>query len=131
VRRLLEDIQKSISVTVQMTERGAERVSTSVEQVRGFGDNMRQMSSIMKDSSLAVRQISAAVHQQAQGISQIFQAVNDLNSTMDETLKQLGDLSNLTRDVGEVSTEVNALINRHGWEHVAAVPASPAPSEAK
>jgi methyl-accepting chemotaxis protein len=127
VRHLLEDIQKSIGSTVEMTERGSSRVANSVEQVRLFGDNMRQLSSIMRDSSLSVRQISAAVHQQAQGITQIFMAVNDLNTTMDETMSRLKQTRSATLDVRGVATQVSELVAHHGWQQLAPPVAAPPP----
>lgn len=116
VRRLLEDIQHSIGATVEMTERGAQRVASSVVQVQGFGDNMHKLSSLMKESSQAVRQISAAVHQQAQGISQIFTAVDDLNTSMSETLGRLKQTREATLDVRGVATQVSQLMSSHGWQ---------------
>jgi methyl-accepting chemotaxis protein len=117
VRNLLEDISQSIRSTVVMTEKGAERVSTSVEQVRTFGANMRQLSSIMQDSSLAVRQISAAVNQQSKGVVQIFDAIKDLNDSMNDTMERVKETGTATVDVRGIATQVNQLVTRYGWKH--------------
>ena len=46
-----------------------------LQQVRVSGENLKQLSNIVKDNSSAVRQIAAAVSQQNAGITQIFSAV--------------------------------------------------------
>lgn len=118
VRQMLKDISEAIQSTVKMTERGMERVGTSVEQVRLFGDNMRQMSSILQDNSAQVRQISAAVNQQNQGVVQIFQALNDLNTIMEETMQRMQGAQGVTMEVRQVSNRVSQLITRYGWDNL-------------
>jgi methyl-accepting chemotaxis protein len=90
VRELLDDIGNSVSVAVRITERGSQRMEAGLEQVRTYGKNLRELSSIIQDNAAAVRQIAAAVGQQNVGINQITTAVSDLSKMMDETVSRIG-----------------------------------------
>ena len=88
-REILEDIGGAVREAVAITEKGAQRMEAGLIQVQMSGDNLRELSGMVKESSSAVRQIAAAVSQQNAGISQIFTAVTDLSHLMDETVKGL------------------------------------------
>ena len=60
----------------------------SLSQLKASGENLRQLSSIVKDNFAAVRQIAAAVNQQNAGVAQIFTALTDLNALTSETVKR-------------------------------------------
>jgi len=90
VRELLDDIGNSVNVAVRITERGSQRMEAGLEQVRTYGKNLRELSSIIQDNAAAVRQIAAAVGQQNVGINQITTAVSDLSKMMDETVSRIG-----------------------------------------
>jgi methyl-accepting chemotaxis protein len=90
VRELLDDIGNSVTMAVRITERGSQRMEAGLEQVRTYGKNLRELSSINQDNAAAVRQIAAAVGQQNVGINQITTAVSDLSKMMDETVSRIG-----------------------------------------
>ena len=89
VREILNDIGSAIHSTVAVAERGSQKIDGGLLQVRSSGENLRELSGIVKDNSAAVRQIAAAVSQQNAGITQIFGAVTDQTRMMDETMRRL------------------------------------------
>jgi methyl-accepting chemotaxis protein len=116
VRDLLTHLTNAIRETVELTEKGARTVSTSVEQVKATGESLRGLTSLVHDSVNSVRQISATVGQQDTGVQQIFEAIQDLSALMVETLTQLGEMDEVSRSVTEVATDVHGLITQHGWQ---------------
>ena len=78
---------------MSITERGSQKIEGGLLQVKQSGENLRELSNIVKDNSSAVRQIAAAVSQQNAGIGQIFSAVSDLSAMMDETVQRLEAIS--------------------------------------
>jgi methyl-accepting chemotaxis protein len=116
VREILQDISAAIRATVQITEKGAEKIETSLEDINAFSENIRQLSGIVRDNAAAVRQISGAVTQQNTGISQIFQAVNDLSRMMDETMNRLKATGSATETLGSVAQNVSNFVNGYNWE---------------
>ncbi|HEX9603154.1 MAG TPA: methyl-accepting chemotaxis protein [Myxococcales bacterium] len=109
VREILEDISGSIRGAVAITEKGTQKIEGGLQQVRVSGENLKQLSNIVKDNSAAVRQIAAAVSQQNAGITQIFSAVTDQTKMMDETMRRLetttaaaGVLKDLSQRVSDV-----------------------------
>ena len=61
---ILMDISEAIRTTADMTEQGSEKVEASCSRCSRFGDNIQQLSGIVRDNASSVRQISAAVTQQ-------------------------------------------------------------------
>ncbi|WP_375772620.1 methyl-accepting chemotaxis protein [Archangium gephyra] len=109
VRSILQDISSAIRSTVSMSEKGAEKVESSLVQVREFGNNIRDLSGIVRENAASVRQITAAVTQQNTGITQIFQAVNDLSRLMDQTMVQLRTSDEALELVRNVTDKVAAM----------------------
>ena len=108
-REILEDIGGAIRGAVAITEKGAQKIEGGLLQVKATGENLRELSNIVRDNSSAVRQIAAAVSQQNAGITQIFSAVTDQTRMMDETMRRLetttqaaGTLRDLSDRVSEV-----------------------------
>jgi methyl-accepting chemotaxis protein len=110
VRELLDDIANSISATVRITEKGAERMETGMEQVRTSGKNLRELSGIVQDNAAAVRQIAAAVNQQNVGINQITLAVNDLSKMMDETVARIGATGEASTTLQIISEQLSSAV---------------------
>ena len=109
VREILEDIGGAIRAAVAITEKGSQKIEGGLVQVKATGENLRELSGIVRENSSAVRQIAAAVSQQNAGITQIFSAVTDQTRMMDETMQRLetttqaaGVLKGLSDRVSEV-----------------------------
>lgn len=123
VREILQDIGTAISTTVSITEKGSDKVEASLVQIREFGNNIRQLSGIVRENAASVRQITAAVTQQNAGIGQIFQAVNDLSKIMDQTMSQLRASDKALALVRNVVEKVGGFVGTYAWEHDADRPA--------
>jgi methyl-accepting chemotaxis protein len=119
VGEILDQIVRAIAATVTITERGANKVGQSVEQVRNFGDNIRQMAGIVRDNATAVRQISAAVAQQNAGIHQISQAVTELSRMMEETTSRVRTTEDAAKVVQEIAGQVASFGGSFGAERPA------------
>jgi methyl-accepting chemotaxis protein len=89
VREILVDISSAIADTVTITQHGMARMEEGLAQVRASGDNLRELSTIVRDNAASARQIAHAVSQQNSGIEQIFTAVNDLNQLMTDTVQRI------------------------------------------
>jgi methyl-accepting chemotaxis protein len=116
VRQILQDISAAIRSTVSITEKGSEKVASSLQQIQEFGGNMQQLATIVRENANSVRQISVAVAQQDTGIVQIFQAINDLSTLMTQTMEQFrlsGETLNVVRDVAD---QVGAFVNNYDWQ---------------
>ncbi|WP_426731223.1 methyl-accepting chemotaxis protein [Myxococcus faecalis] len=89
VRKILNDIGEAIAGTVQITAEGTQRMEAGLAQARASGDTLRELTTIVQDSTASARQIAQTVNQQATGIEQIFTAVNELNALMGDTVKRI------------------------------------------
>jgi methyl-accepting chemotaxis protein len=112
VREILEDIGGAIRIAVSITERGSQKIEGGLLQVKQSGENLRELSNIVKDNSSAVRQIAAAVSQQNAGITQIFSAVTDQTRMMDETMRRLESTTQAASTLKELSLRVSEVVGR-------------------
>jgi methyl-accepting chemotaxis protein len=112
VREILEDIGGAIRGAVAITERGSQKIEGGLLQVKASGDNLRELSNIVKDNSSAVRQIAAAVSQQNAGITQIFSAVTDQTRMMDETMRRLETTTQAASVLKDLSQRVSDVVRR-------------------
>jgi methyl-accepting chemotaxis protein len=110
VREILDDISGAIRQAVAITERGAERMEAGLLQVQASGNNLRELSGIVTESSSAVRQIATAVTQQNADVGQIFAAITDLAAMMDETLRGLADTNQSVGTLKEVTEQVASVV---------------------
>ncbi|MHB8875256.1 MAG: methyl-accepting chemotaxis protein [Myxococcaceae bacterium] len=113
VREILEDISQAIRSAVSITEKGSQRMESGLVQMKASGENLRELSKIVKDNSAAVRQIAAAVSQQNAGITQIFTAVTDQTKMMDDTMKRLSSTGVAAETIRDVSERVSAVVNSY------------------
>ena len=112
VREILEDIGGAIRVAVSITERGSQKIEGGLLQVKASGENLRELSNIVKDNSSAVRQIAAAVSQQNAGITQIFSAVTDQTKMMDETMRRLESTTQAASVLKDLSQRVSEVVRQ-------------------
>src|SRR3954462_11971254 len=112
VREILEDIGGAIRGAVAITERGSQKIEGGLLQVKQSGENLRELSNIVKDNSSAVRQIAAAVSQQNAGITQIFSAVTDQTRMMDETMRRLETTTQAASTLKALSDRVSEVVGR-------------------
>jgi methyl-accepting chemotaxis protein len=113
VREVLENIGASIRGVVAMTQAGAQRIEAGLEQVRASGQNLAELSAIVRDNSASARQIAAAVSQQNAGISQIFSAVTDLSRMMGETMASLEATNATASQLESVSTSATEAVKTY------------------
>ncbi len=113
VREILDDISGAIGRTVIITESGAQKMSAGLVEVKTSGENMRELSNIVRDNSVAVRQIAAAVSQQNAGIAQIFTAVTDLNGMMEESVSRLASTTEAAQNLKTVSNQVHEIVKSY------------------
>ncbi len=116
VRNILEDIGTAIKETVIISERGTVRVNEGLEQVREFGNSVRQLSTMVRESGSSVRQISAAVTQQNTGIEEIFKSVSEVSEAMDQTVQRLKASEEALSLVSSVSDKVSDFVKGYDWQ---------------
>ena len=113
VRELLDDITASVGHAVRITERGSQRMEAGLEQVRSYGKNLHELSTIVQDNTASVRQIAAAVNQQNLGISQITTAVNDLSKMMDEAVVRIGATGEAASTLQIISDQLSSAVKSY------------------
>ncbi|MDY7227545.1 methyl-accepting chemotaxis protein [Hyalangium rubrum] len=113
VRELLDTVGHSVTETVTITQKGAERMQLGLDQVRATGESLREISAIIRGNALAVRQIALAVSQQDAGIGLIFEAVNELSTMMEDTERQLDTTKGAAVALEDVSRKLTDMVTRY------------------
>jgi methyl-accepting chemotaxis protein len=113
VREILDLVGHAVAETVSITQRGAERMQSGLDQVRATGESLTELSAIIRDNASAVRQIAYAVGQQDLGISQIVGAVSELSRMMEDTERELASTKNAAVMLDDVSGKLNDVVMRY------------------
>ncbi len=109
IGKIVEDILSAVQGTRDMTERGAKDMTGSLTQVRSSGESLREIGSIVRETSDAALQIASAVQQQSTGIGQIASAMRDIDKGMEETIGRIRSLEISAQQVAETATRISAV----------------------
>jgi methyl-accepting chemotaxis protein len=112
VSEILGEISRAIDGAVSITETGERRMEAGIRQIKTSGENLRELSTIVKGNASAVRQIAAAVSQQNAGIAQIFAAVTDMSKMMDDTLTRLTAATHAATVLQDATEKVSLVVER-------------------
>jgi len=110
IREILSEIQGAIRSTVSITESGKQQMERSMEQIRASGENLREMTAIVHESSKAARQIAASVSQQNVGITQISAAIGSLDAAMEETVVSIRGAESAVDNLKGISGRISDIV---------------------
>lgn len=109
IREVLDGVSESMREAAKVSEQGEERVKTSLDAVRTYGEQMQQMAGIISDTSTSVRQITAAVTQQDAGTSQMAVTIQELSAQMQRTLKALQETHSVSQSVQTLAESMSGV----------------------
>jgi methyl-accepting chemotaxis protein len=111
IGKMVEDILTAVQSTRETTERGSRGMAGSLGQIRASGDSLREIGTIVRETSDAALQIASAFQQQSTGIGQIATAMRDLNQGMEETIGRIRALELSSQHVAETATRISGIAN--------------------
>jgi methyl-accepting chemotaxis protein len=109
IGKIVETILSAVQGTRDMTERGSRDMTGSLAQVRSSGESLREIGTIVRETSDAALQIASAVQQQSTGIGQIASAMRDLDKGMEDTIGRIRALELSSQRVAETATRISAV----------------------
>ncbi len=105
IARILSDINDAIRQTVVTAEGDSAQMEASIEQVLTSADRLKEITSVMQESSNAARQIVASVTQQNAGITQMTEVMTQLSAMM-------GDVVLATTSAEETVGKINDTVGQ-------------------
>ena len=111
IAKMVEDILTAVQSTRETTERGSQGMAGSLGQIRASGDSLREIGTIVRETSDAALQIASAFQQQSTGIGQIAAAMRDLDKGMEETIGRIRALELSSQHVAETATRISGIAN--------------------
>jgi methyl-accepting chemotaxis protein len=105
IARILTDINDAIRQTVSTAEGDSAQMESSIEQVLTSADKLKEITSVMQESSNAARQIVASVTQQNAGITQMTEVMTQLSAMM-------GDVVVATTSAEETVGKINDTVGQ-------------------
>jgi methyl-accepting chemotaxis protein len=105
IARILTDINDAIRQTVSTAEGDSAQMEASIEQVLTSADRLKEITSVMQESSNAARQIVASVTQQNAGITQMTEVMTQLSAMM-------GDVVVATTSAEETVGKINDTVGQ-------------------
>jgi methyl-accepting chemotaxis protein len=109
IAKMVSDILAAVQSTRDMTERGSQGMTGSLDQIRASGDSLREIGGIVRETSDAALHIASAVQQQSTGIAQIAMAMRDLDKGMEETIGRIRSLEASAQHVAETATRISGV----------------------
>ncbi|MFP2905846.1 methyl-accepting chemotaxis protein [Pyxidicoccus sp. 3LFB2] len=82
IGKILLEINQAIRQTVSIAEGDSEKMEEGIEQVLSSANTLKEITTVVQESSQAARQIVASVTQQNAGIAQMTDVVTQLSSMM-------------------------------------------------
>ena len=86
IQKILQDIRHATDRAVMVTEEGTKGVDSGVTLVQRTGKIMRELSEVVRETSLSSQQIVAAVRQEAIGINQVGEAMREIDTQLAQSV---------------------------------------------
>ncbi|SEU22145.1 methyl-accepting chemotaxis protein [Stigmatella erecta] len=106
IGKILLDINQAIRTTVSSAEGDSQQMEEGIEQVLSSADKLKEITTVMQESSKAARQIVASVTQQNAGIHQMMEAMQQLSGMMGDVVLAT---STAEETVGQINSTVSQL----------------------
>lgn len=110
VAGILGEIQSGTNTAVLATEEGIKSVADGVQRVDAASETMRTLAESSSSSAMASEQIAASSLQQAAATTQISDAVRNIDAVTEQNLASARQLEQAARTLGEIATELKALV---------------------
>jgi methyl-accepting chemotaxis protein len=105
IGRILLEINQAIRQTVSIAEGDSQKMEEGIEQVLSSANTLKEITTVVQESSQAARQIVASVTQQNAGIVQMTDVMTHLSSMM-------GDVVTATMSAEEAVTQINTSLEQ-------------------
>lgn len=106
IREILHRVGGRLREASEVSARGESRIAAGLDEVRRTGDQLRILSTILRETHASARQIAAAVTQQHAGVAQIFEALAELSTQADEILRRVEETTRAAEAVVRVAGEL-------------------------
>ncbi|MCP3136860.1 methyl-accepting chemotaxis protein [Pyxidicoccus sp. QH1ED-7-1] len=105
IGKILLEINQAIRQTVSIAEGDSQKMEEGIEQVLASANTLKEITTVVQESSQAARQITASVTQQNAGIAQMTEVMTQLSSMM-------ADVVTATMSAEEAVTQINASLGQ-------------------
>lgn len=112
IKRILNDIQKSISTAVMATEQGGKTVESAVKQSVETESSIQTIDQGAVSTVQASAQIVAATSEQVVGLNQVAVALDSIRSASDQIVMSTRQAEDATHDLDEMGKKLWHLVER-------------------
>jgi len=109
IGKTVEDILAAIEATLRVTDASNRGMEGSMTQIRASGESLREIGSIVQETSEAALQIASAVTQQGHGIGQIAVAMRELNTGMESTVNRIQEVESAAANLKRTADRIGEI----------------------
>jgi methyl-accepting chemotaxis protein len=109
IRALIEEIRAAVNTTVMATESGSKAVDVAVRQFSEVAGTFQRIVELLGTTNEAARQIELSTKQQSSAVEQVniavanvAQAARESEASSSQVLQTVGELTNLSQDLGRL-----------------------------
>jgi methyl-accepting chemotaxis protein len=108
--QILDRIQGAIRATVQLTDRGAQKIDLSIREIRASGETLRKVTDFVDETSQAARHIASAVAQQAAAVEEVSRVVLGLHQQALDTQQGVAEMQTAIGKVDATSEQIVSVV---------------------
>nr|HPR18670.1 methyl-accepting chemotaxis protein [Candidatus Cloacimonadota bacterium] len=116
IQNILEDIQKSISKAVMVTEEGSKAVAEGLHLTSTAGDTISILAKGVEDAANAAIQIAASSQQQLEGMDQITVAMENVKEASAQSATGTQQAADSAKDLQRLGERLKELVSRYRVE---------------
>jgi methyl-accepting chemotaxis protein len=110
INALIEEIQKSISDTITLTERGGKAVETSAGLLDQGVESFKDFSSLVEISTLTTKEISLSTKQQTTALEQMASSVSEINKVAQNVVGSADEIKSALNELKKLAESLTTLI---------------------
>ncbi len=110
INALIEEIQKSISDTITLTERGGKAVETSAGLLDQGVESFKDFSSLVEVSTLTTKEISLSTKQQTTALEQMASSVTEINKVAQNVVGSAEEIKSALNELKKLAENLTTLI---------------------
>lgn len=111
VQKILQDIRHATDRAVMATEEGSKGVDAGMVSVQRSGDVMKQLSEVVRETTIASHQIAAVVKQESIGLEQVTAAMKDINKVTAQFVSNTHQSKVASEDISKVIAQLHESVS--------------------
>lgn len=115
ISKILDDVQKSMSAAVMVTEQGTKSVEIGVERTKDAGESIRALTEKVAESAEAATQIAVSSQQQLIGVDQVASAMENIKLASTQNVASTKQAEQAAKNLHDLGAKLKTLTDKYAF----------------